>query len=226
MDNSNSNKFSYELVDLGLPSGTLWADRNIGAEKITDYGQYFQWGKTEGYTPTADEYANGALATESKKFTWTDYDLGNADGSNFKKYVTNSSYGTADNKNTLETVDDGVANAKGIKPNMVMPTKKQFQELIANTNNGWIADYNGTGVNGYLFVSKTDDTKSVFIPAAGALGVGAVDGVGTYGIVWSSSLDEVICFSAWNLGFGDGDVSVGSDYRCYGHPLRGVVRQN
>lgn len=40
-----------EFVDLGLPSGTLWADRNIGASSISDYGKYFSWGNVEGHTP-------------------------------------------------------------------------------------------------------------------------------------------------------------------------------
>ena len=36
------------VVDLGLPSGTLWADKNVGAESPEDYGLYFAWGD-EGY---------------------------------------------------------------------------------------------------------------------------------------------------------------------------------
>lgn len=39
----------YRLVDLGLPSGTLWADRNIGAASPEDAGLYFQWGDTQGW---------------------------------------------------------------------------------------------------------------------------------------------------------------------------------
>ena len=40
----------YKAIDLSLPSGRLWADKNVGAEKETDYGLYFQWGDTIGYT--------------------------------------------------------------------------------------------------------------------------------------------------------------------------------
>jgi len=36
-------------VDLGLPSGTLWADRNIGAKSPEDFGLYFSWGNIEGH---------------------------------------------------------------------------------------------------------------------------------------------------------------------------------
>ena len=43
-------KWTYDYVDLGLPSGTLWATKNVGATNETDYGLYFQWGDTQGYT--------------------------------------------------------------------------------------------------------------------------------------------------------------------------------
>ena len=47
-DFNNTNGFSY--VDLGLPSGTLWATCNVGADKPSDFGLYFQWGDIQGYT--------------------------------------------------------------------------------------------------------------------------------------------------------------------------------
>lgn len=37
----------YEYIDLGLPSGLLWANQNIGASKPEEYGDYFAWGMTE-----------------------------------------------------------------------------------------------------------------------------------------------------------------------------------
>ena len=40
----------YEFVDLGLPSGLKWATCNVGATKPEEYGLYFAWGETEGYT--------------------------------------------------------------------------------------------------------------------------------------------------------------------------------
>jgi hypothetical protein len=36
---------NYEYVDLGLPSGTLWAKCNVGASVETDYGNYYKYGK-------------------------------------------------------------------------------------------------------------------------------------------------------------------------------------
>ena len=44
------NNNGFEFVDFGLPSGTLWATMNVGASNPSDYGQYFQWGDTKGYS--------------------------------------------------------------------------------------------------------------------------------------------------------------------------------
>lgn len=37
------NNNSHPYVDLGLPSGTLWATMNVGAKNPSDYGKYFQY---------------------------------------------------------------------------------------------------------------------------------------------------------------------------------------
>ena len=39
----------HAYVDLGLPSGTLWATCNIGAENPEDTGLYFSFGNTDGH---------------------------------------------------------------------------------------------------------------------------------------------------------------------------------
>lgn len=44
----------YEWVDLGLPSGLKWAAWNVGATKPEEFGLYFQWGETQGYTGPTD----------------------------------------------------------------------------------------------------------------------------------------------------------------------------
>ena len=41
---------TYNMVDLGLPSGLKWADRNVGASSPEHCGSYFQWGDTNAYT--------------------------------------------------------------------------------------------------------------------------------------------------------------------------------
>lgn len=49
LEKKNISELTYNMVDLGLPSGTLWADRNVGASSPEDFGTNFAWGETEGY---------------------------------------------------------------------------------------------------------------------------------------------------------------------------------
>lgn len=35
----------HEYVDLGLPSGTVWATCNVGAYNVNECGDYFAWGE-------------------------------------------------------------------------------------------------------------------------------------------------------------------------------------
>ena len=66
----------YEWVDLGLPSGLKWAAWNVGATKPEEFGLYFAWGETQGYTGI----------TDTKQFKWSDYTLCDGTSSNMLKY--------------------------------------------------------------------------------------------------------------------------------------------
>ena len=145
-------------VDMGLPSGTLWAAGNIGAELPWETGKYFAWGETTGYTD-ADVTA-GVRAFDSGSYTASEI--------------------SADL--TLEQ-DAARANLGG---NWQMPTKDQFQELLDNCNVVWTANYGGTGVAGRVFTSKVNG-NSVFFPAAGSCDDSSVGRVGSNGYYWSAS---------------------------------------
>ena len=138
------------------------------------------------------------------------------------KYGTNSSYGTEDKKTTLDPEDDAAIQIMG--GNWRMPTATEFQELYDNTTNEWITNYNGTGVNGKKFTSKTNG-KSIFFPASGdATGTG-VSYRGSYGDYWSSSLHPSYSNKGLSLRFGNGYVNPqGYDYRLYGFCVRGVFK--
>lgn len=61
-----------DWVDLGLPSGLLWATRNVGASSPEDYGDYFAWGETQPkdiYDASNYMYYDGNDLT---KYTWSD----------------------------------------------------------------------------------------------------------------------------------------------------------
>ena len=47
---------TVQLIDLGLPSGTLWADRNIGADAPEKAGDYFRFGETVAFTEDSPKY--------------------------------------------------------------------------------------------------------------------------------------------------------------------------
>ena len=200
----------YEYVDLGLPSGLKWAKCNVGATSETDYGDYFQWGSTR--PNTADE-----CTRESYKFY-------NSAKYSLTKYCVTSLYGLfgiVDNKTTLDLEDDAArANMGG---DWRMPTEAEFQELLDNTYNEWIEDFNGSGVNGRKFTSKIDTSKYVFIPAAGFRANDSVNYVGSDGDVWGSSLDISIPDYAWGLTLNSSVCCMGYSYRCYGRSVRGVM---
>jgi hypothetical protein len=60
----------YEYVDLGLPSGTLWATCNVGANSPEEFGDFFCWGETDGkkdwYEYSTYKYCMGSHLTLTK----------------------------------------------------------------------------------------------------------------------------------------------------------------
>lgn len=79
-NNGNGESTSGGWVDLDLPSGLLWASRNVGANSPEDYGDYFFWTETDyswqqhsnggGIIPTSEEWQELFDNTTS---TWTSY---------------------------------------------------------------------------------------------------------------------------------------------------------
>ena len=192
---------NLDYVDLGLPSGTLWAKCNLGAEKETDFGLFYQWGDTEGYD-----------GDSGHDFNWNDYKYGAP--------LSPTKYNKTDNKLVLDNEDDPVFAAT--KCEQKMPTKEQFQELITYTNHEWTSI---DGINGMKYSNKKDDTKYIFIPATGYCYHGSLYEVGSFGCVWSASRNKYNAWSAWGMYFDAGDVDVDVDYsgRYLGCSVRGVI---
>ena len=197
-------------VDLGLPSGRLWASCNLGATTPCEYGNYYAWGETEPKTDCS----------------WSTYKWCSGSKTTMTKYCTNSNYGTVDNKTTLENEDDAVYVATSGEAHM--PTEDDIVELYSNTDNTWCTcTVLGEGhethtVNGRLFTSKTDTTKKIFIPAAGCQCGTSVHDAGDVFDVWSSSLNEDNSYSAWRLLSASGDVDEDLGFRYAGCSVRGV----
>ena len=201
------NLNGHDYVDLDLPSRTLWATMNVGASLPMDTGLYFQWGDVQGYT----EDQVGDIECK-KAFSWMDYKFSiKGSNENFSKYTTTGA--------TLDLEDDAAnANMGG---DWHMPTPEQFKELINETDNTWTTQ---DGINGRLFTSKTDTSKSIFIPAAGYAWNGSLYDVGDSGSVWSSMLSAYDVSSGQYLSFDSGDVYLYNyGYRYYGFSVRGVL---
>ena len=103
-----------------------------------------------------------------------------------------------------------------------MPTPEQISELIntVNTTSTWTTK---DGVNGRLFTSKKDPSKSIFVPAAGNAWNGSVEDSGDFGFVWSSVLGAGNVDYGQSFSFSSGSVDLGGSGRCSGLPVRGVV---
>ena len=201
MTNKNINNNGHNFVNLELPSGTLWATANVGASEPTDFGFYFQWGDTVGYTKEQVGTDEG-----KKYFGWDSYKWDINKG----KYATKGT--------TLKPEDDAAHIHMG--GDWHIPSPKQIDELIDNTTSEWTTQ---DGVNGMLFTSKTDTSKSIFIPAAGYAWNGSVKLVGNEADVWSSVLSASDVLDGQYLYFGSVGANL-SDYdRSGGFSVRGVI---
>ena len=191
-------------VDLGLPSGKLWAKGNLMADNEEEYGLYYQWGDTSGYTATQ--------VGVDKQFDWSDYKYNNGSSFNPTKYTS------SDGKIQLDLEDDAVYAALG--GNWRMPTYEDFQELTANTTTGVTSI---SGIQGMKFTSK-NNSNYLFFPFAGYAYSGSMGNVGSFFYCWSSTLYSVGSGSAWHLyGNSGGYMGLISNYRSLGHSVRGVL---
>lgn len=204
----------FEYVDLGLPSGTLWATCNVGATTIGGYGDFFAWGETEPnkaiYSMNNYKWARGLYTYFISLYK---YCFGNRDYDYF------ACSDTIDNLATLLPEDDAATANWGA--DWRMPTKEEFQELLDYCSREWTF-FNGE--EGVKFTAPNG--HFVFFPAAGYhyeepyhyQGEDTyVDDLLSY---WSSSLCVENEDYAYCLGLGYGQGS--SEVRSYGLPVRAV----
>lgn len=194
----------HEYVDLGLPSGLLWATCNVGAEVPEDIGGYFAWGDT---------------ATK-EHYDWKSYRYGNSFDGRFEmtKYCTVSDWGLdgfVDDLTILEPSDDVATVCWG--EGWRMPTKEDYEELTQNATFVWTVQ---NGVGGRLFTGPNGN--SVFFPVTGFFLDEQVICPGL-GIYWSSTLHSGFPERGWSLHFDDVNYHVCGTYeRCRGQVVRAV----
>ena len=198
----------HNYVDLGLPSGTLWATCNVGANTPEDYGDYFAWGETNPKTT----------------YDWNTYTYCNGSYTQLTKYCNMSNWGYnghVDNLTVLQSIDDAAMTNWG--SGWEMPTKEQWQELEYNTTNTWTIQ---NGVRGRLFTARNGN--NLFLPAFGGRWDGELNVVGSDGNYWSRSLDKDYSYIAWTFYFDSDYYDIYPGLRDGGRSVRAVrsVRQN
>lgn len=204
-DNGGS-QVATEWVDLGLPSGLLWAICNLGATSPEEYGDYYAWGET---------------ATK-EVYSWSTYKYSNGGYDQLTKYCNYSGYGYngfTDNLTTLEAMDDVAAQKLGSGARM--PTADEWRELIGNISYEWTTM---NGVNGLKFTASNGN--SLFLPAAGNHFDSGLYGDGSLGYYRSSSLYADDPSEAWYFNFSESDQSMYGSRRSYGLSVRAVRSQN
>ena len=203
-DDENKNDAvadKHEYVDLGLPSGTLWATCNVGASKPEEIGDYFAWGEIE----PKETY-------QPEKYKWS-----NDNCETFTKYCTNSRWGNVDNNLELLPEDDAATAIWG--SNWCTPSKDQFNELTnsAYTTTEWIAQ---NGVKGMKITSKKNG-KTLFFPAAGVFWYDKLSSTdeGTY---WTRSVEETDSHTGYVVDLDSYGANWGLRPRASGYPVRPV----
>ena len=191
----------HKFIDLGLPSGVLWAETNIGAETAADEGNYYAWGET---------------ATKSY-YDWDTYKHGTS-ASDITKY------NSTDGKTFLEIADDAASVNWG--SSCRMPTKEDFEELLNSKNCTWtwtsMNNSSGSSVNGYKIASKKNG-NFIFLPASGYGHLSAAAKYGTEGCYWSSTLNTSNVGNAYYLDFSSDNHYMRYGYRYHGYTVRPVA---
>ena len=236
-----------EYVDLGLPSGTLWATTNANLDKTLHayMGDFYAWGETEGHNGFYGEGEGwrGDGGGYPYKFTWDNYKYSSLDENGrivFSKYCQQSDYGLNGYTDALTVwTDEDMPKLSNNKKGWKVPTKAQWEELIANTQNRWYSAYqiestrDNTAVTkvwkGWWFEGK--NSKELFLPASGCFYSNEPfpgDSIVEFcqrGIYWAREMykPELGPYNAWAMCFENhnwSEIFMTNMPRCYGLSIR------
>ena len=191
----------HKFVDLGLPSGLLWATRNVGAEVMFEAGNYYSWGEIE----PKNKYT---LAT----YKWFD-------GDEFTKYTQE------DGKCVLDAADD-VATVKWGKK-CRLPKFAEAIELVTKCKWKWQLSYYNESRSGYLVTGPNGN--SIFLPAAGSNTGSLIQWSNENGsyllkdITPSRNNDHVAVLHFNELDITPTELSSTGSFRVWGHSARPVA---
>ena len=185
----------HKFIDLGLPSGLLWAETNIGAKTAADDGNYYAWGETD----TKSTYS------ESTYF--------------------DSNYTTYHGKTTLKRQHDAAYINWGSSCRMPTQNEFGELLNSDNCAWTWtsMTASNGYSHNGYK-VTSVKNGNSIFLPAAGWRYNENLGNLGSLGYYWTRDLDQSDSCDAYFLRFTSSAYGGGNDYRYRGRSVRPVAK--
>lgn len=189
----SGNHNGHEWVDLGLPSGILWAKYNIGANDYNENGEYFAWGETS--------------VQRDNEYRFMDY--------KWRDQIQNNKY-SFNGLESLEDEDD-VAHVRW-GGRWKMPTQDDFLELLHNCTFKWI-DYEN--IHGVRAIGPNG--KSIFLQAGGFKEHRKITDLNIQGAYWSSTKKIEVYQAAYVLRFYSKDTYFGSVGRHFGLLVRPVL---
>ena len=163
----------HEYVDLGLPSGTLWATCNVGANSPGQYGDRFAWGETQ----------------PKETYDWSTYKWCNGSSNTLTKYCESSKYGYNGFTDALTELlpEDDAATANWSEL-WQMPSKIQFDELINSS-------YTTIQYDAHCYkITSNSNGNSILLPAVYSPegGISAAD-------YWSRSVTLSYVYDAYTI---------------------------
>ncbi len=190
-----------KAVDLGLESGTLWADRNLGAASETGYGNYYAWGET----------------AQKSNYTWSaegGYAWGIPNENDLNYGMTK--YNNTDSKYQLEAADD--AATVTLQGSWRTPTDEETEELLEVcdwefTYKNKVAGWKVTGLNG----------NNIFLPLAGYKADKETFEVGAFAVYWTSNIEPTDPTLAMIMEMDSTFQGLDDCPRCFGLPIRPVT---
>ena len=212
---------NYLMVDLGLPSGIKWADKNIAADTPQDKGMYFSWGNVDGHV--VDENNNTTYNYSFDKDTYATTSGGQYTGS------------ILDAEHDAATVNMG--------SDWRMPTSAEILELIQETDHYYIDDNGNTITGPFNYENKipkkefdgykklrsvcfvkngeafnyNDRSNFIEFPFVGICSGSLLDVEYFYGYIWSNSvLDSATEYARNLILISDGRIYGDNCYRFFG----------
>ena len=199
---SNLSADAPEFLDLGLPSGTLWATCNLGANQSADFGDYYAWGET----------------TTKNSYSWKNYKYCKGANNTLTKYCTKANYGNnnfTDGLTELQGSDDPISSKYGYY--YCIPTKEDWEELMTYCR--W------SRLNDCAYVRSKANGNVIFIPMAGYRSGMNLYEAESRGYYWTSTLDPNSPDDAWFIYIGNGKATNYDYYRCQGRSIRPVLKR-